>query len=55
MLLSQGDHLTALTRACLIGEQAYLSAEYLLTQNANPNGTEEVSVFDCFLFILTLW
>lgn len=38
----QGDYLTPLTRACMIGESAYEAAEYLLTQHANPNGSEQV-------------
>lgn len=42
--------MTALTHACLIGEQACLSAEYLLTQEANPNGTEQVNGI-CFVFV----
>jgi len=39
---TEGDYLTPLTRACLIGEWVYRSAEYLLTRNANPNGSEQV-------------
>lgn len=38
----QGDQLTPLTRACLIGAQAYQAAQYLLMCNANPNGIDKV-------------
>ena len=38
----QGDQLTPLTRACLIGAKAYQAAQYLLTCDANPNGIDKV-------------